>query len=507
MFTVVIPTMWKSDILLDFLKKLVLEDLVFEIILINNDHKNTPRDDILFHNKIRLVDFGKNIFVNPAWNYGVRESKTELVCIANDDVDFDLRLFSEIKNRFTDDVGSFGLHPGALELGQLPYFDGAINFTEWQAGHDLLGYGCLMFVKRSQWRDIPDELKVFCGDAFIFDRSLWLGKKNILIHNIDLKIKYATTTNSDMGTGENFSSHYLIKEGPIYEQIRSYESRANYFSPGFDTTVNYIPRKLVIDTFMFFNEIEMLEKRLEYLYDYVDYFVISESNLTHSGKSKKLNYLDVQEKYKKYKRKIIYAPFLVSRDDYDFPENVENFDIQNENWRLEKDQRNYITEIIKKFKQDCFVIISDVDEIPYRHALEFGISNMNDLGAIYFEQKMFYYNLENYVDVKWYGTILATKDVILKNDVKYVREHSWPAIFNAGCHLSYFGNVDQIINKIESFAHQEFNKDKYKDPEAIKESIENHKDLYQRDWDAMKKVNPLDIVPQDFYDVFSKIKN
>jgi len=39
----------------------------------------------------------------------------------------------------------------------------------------------------------------------------------------------------------------------------------------------------IYDYFTFFNEIDLLKIRLEYLYDYVDKFVISESNLTFSG--------------------------------------------------------------------------------------------------------------------------------------------------------------------------------------------------------------------------------
>ena len=47
----------------------------------------------------------------------------------------------------------------------------------------------------------------------------------------------------------------------------------------------------IIDAFSFFNEVDLLKLRLEYLRDVVDYFVISECNYTHSGKSKPY-YLD-----------------------------------------------------------------------------------------------------------------------------------------------------------------------------------------------------------------------
>ena len=43
---------------------------------------------------------------------------------------------------------------------------------------------------------------------------------------------------------------------------------------------------MIIDTFMFFNEKELLELRLRYLNSIVDRFVIVEANITHQGKEK-----------------------------------------------------------------------------------------------------------------------------------------------------------------------------------------------------------------------------
>ena len=46
---------------------------------------------------------------------------------------------------------------------------------------------------------------------------------------------------------------------------------------------------MIIDTFMFFNEKELLELRLKYLNSVVDCFVIVEANITHQGKEKQWN--------------------------------------------------------------------------------------------------------------------------------------------------------------------------------------------------------------------------
>ena len=44
----------------------------------------------------------------------------------------------------------------------------------------------------------------------------------------------------------------------------------------------------IYDCFQYFNEDHILDLRFNILNEYVDYFVISESNKTHQGKSKKL---------------------------------------------------------------------------------------------------------------------------------------------------------------------------------------------------------------------------
>ena len=46
----------------------------------------------------------------------------------------------------------------------------------------------------------------------------------------------------------------------------------------------------IFDCFMYFDEEMILDVRLNTLDKYVDYFIISESNFTHSGKRRDLNF-------------------------------------------------------------------------------------------------------------------------------------------------------------------------------------------------------------------------
>ena len=46
----------------------------------------------------------------------------------------------------------------------------------------------------------------------------------------------------------------------------------------------------IFDCFMYFDEETILELRLNILDQYVDYFVIVESNFTHNGETRNLNF-------------------------------------------------------------------------------------------------------------------------------------------------------------------------------------------------------------------------
>ena len=62
----------------------------------------------------------------------------------------------------------------------------------------------------------------------------------------------------------------------------------------------------VYNGFNFFNELDILELKLETLDSVVDYFVICESTKTHAGNPKELYYDENKDRYKKFHNKIIH---------------------------------------------------------------------------------------------------------------------------------------------------------------------------------------------------------
>jgi len=212
-YSVVVPTMWRAaEQFTKFLAELCNYELVGEIIIIDNDNDAEP-DDFQDHPKIKRFVPGKNIYVNPAWNLGVEVARYSRICIVNDDISFDLRLFDRLADLITPTAGVFGLCPGDPLFDHPPVTDGAIDIIPW-VGQIIHGFGCLMFLHRRNWAVIPAELKIYYGDNYIFDWQLRHGRTNYLITNLLFSTPFAITT-SDPTITEGF----LEREDIIYTEI------------------------------------------------------------------------------------------------------------------------------------------------------------------------------------------------------------------------------------------------------------------------------------------------
>lgn len=260
--------------------------------------------------------------------------------------------------------------------------------------------------------------------------------------------------------------------------------------------------KKIIDCFTFYNEFDLLLYRLCLLNDQVDHFVIVEATYTHSGNQKRLYFNDVKHLFDKFKDKIIHI--IVD----DFPYKFPNFDLKkNHHWANENHQRNCIARGLNLIKMDPhdIIIISDLDEIPDPSTLlkiregEIPV-NINAL-----EMDFYYYNLNSKIEDKWYYSKVISYEKYreLNTCCENIRKYPWRIIKNGGWHLSYFGDSKFIKNKIEQFAHQEFNNSTFTDLEHIDICIKNSTDLYKRDSNKIQKISIKDntYLPP-YYDVF-----
>src|SRR5579859_7699219 len=110
---------------------------------------------------------------------------------------------------------------------------------------------------------------------------------------------------------------------------------------------------MVYDCFTFFNELDLLEIRLNVLNSVVDKFVLVEATLTHQGKPKPLYYNENKARYSGFHDKIIHV-IVDKYPDYE----------GKSSWVLEHHQRNMIMQGLKECQPDDTILISDLDEIP-----------------------------------------------------------------------------------------------------------------------------------------------
>lgn len=170
MFTVIIPTMWKPNTFEEQLNSLCCSDYIDEIILINNKKTAKPNFTILNHTKILIVNPPENMIVNPSWNIGVRLSKNNNICLLNDDLLFDINVFSFMSN-----------HKDKILCGLSMYSqDQELNLT--QATHRIHGFGCMMFIRKDKYEYIPNSIKLFYGDDYLFEINKIKGNQNYFIN-------------------------------------------------------------------------------------------------------------------------------------------------------------------------------------------------------------------------------------------------------------------------------------------------------------------------------------
>ena len=161
-FSIVIPTLWKSNRTGKLLFDLIKCEFVDEIILIDNAGKFFEHFEGL--DKVKLVQVEENIYVNPAWNLGVKLAKNNSIALVNDDINFNPNIFGVITN---DILLEYGI------IGQSEYNYKGNNTDEpilekWNGKIRDWGWGCLIMFDKQNWMDIPDDIKIWYGDDYIF---------------------------------------------------------------------------------------------------------------------------------------------------------------------------------------------------------------------------------------------------------------------------------------------------------------------------------------------------
>ena len=235
----------------------------------------------------------------------------------------------------------------------------------------------------------------------------------------------------------------------------------------------------IIDCITFFDNNFIFDVRYNILKDFVDYFVICESNFNHKGLEKKRNFI-LKDNYDQNKIKYLFL-------NKPFPKN-------NNPWKNQAIQREYILENLNFADDEDYIFFSDPDEIPNPEILS-NFSLKKKYGIFFQDCFNYKFNLYNPFESPWEGTRVAKKKDL--NSINFMRQKIKSKNLNysflrfdkeknieifrkGGWHFNNLMTPENISIKLKTFAHIEFAHERFSSVEVIREKINNKVDLFER---------------------------
>ena len=221
---------------------------------------------------------------------------------------------------------------------------------------------------------------------------------------------------------------------------------------------------MLIDAFMFSDELDLLELRLEMLDEHVDRFVLVEAEVNHVGGSKELFFQANRDRFSKWLHKIEHV--IVTAEEAPKDENP---------WVREKYQRHAILSGLGGVPPEAIIMVSDVDEIPDMSKVRY-----DQLPAIVcaVHMWMFEYSLKYlFTGEPWIGTVITNVELMKRSGPNYFRDNRWkfPMFQYAGWHLSSFGTPMRIWRKFQTYAHAKDGHHASQTPETFEDLINRGK--------------------------------
>lgn len=207
----------------------------------------------------------------------------------------------------------------------------------------------------------------------------------------------------------------------------------------------------IYNCFPFFNELDILDIKLAQEYNYIDYFVISESTRDFMGNPKDLIFAENTSRYTQYLDKIIHI--VVD----DMPEGNDPFE-------REYHQRHSLLRISDQADDEDIFIISDTDEILREESVA-SIRNMEGIAIFDMPMFQFYMNLRQAPN-GWTACYAATNHFL--KQIAHVSKFRWDRssansvlgnagtllnVNNAGWHFTHLGGIENLKVKFNSYSH------------------------------------------------------
>jgi glycosyltransferase involved in cell wall biosynthesis len=181
MISFIIPTIWKAEEIyksIEQFKRLQIKNV--ELIIVDNTHSDFYDDDP----RIIIVKCSNNIFVNPAWNIGVKLAKNKYICLLNDDIYFNYVTVLNNFQKFIDQNPKLGLI-GFNDKSRTKNNTDTLNNNDDElilvdtTGIVPFGYGCCIFLKKEDYFDIYEDCKIFYGDTILIVSIIDMRRKRM----------------------------------------------------------------------------------------------------------------------------------------------------------------------------------------------------------------------------------------------------------------------------------------------------------------------------------------
>lgn len=232
----------------------------------------------------------------------------------------------------------------------------------------------------------------------------------------------------------------------------------------------------IYDIFVFFNELELLEMRLNILGPHVDHFVIVEAPKTFSGLPKPLYYQDNKERFAKWHNKIIHVivddvpdseaelrerlkkPNLstADRELIEFALSSPNIPKGQSHWLRDFYQKEAARRALTGLADTDICYVSDLDEIWNPDVL---IDYRSD-AVFKLKQKLYMYYLNNRSSQYWDPAYMTQYKNLKHECINHFRSNmkaSYRYVSNGGWHFTNMGGLERLKEKVVSWGHQEFN--------------------------------------------------
>lgn len=219
--SIIIPTLLKRPEFLNQLTDtLVKDEAVGEIIIIDNSTKGFEYNNP----KVRIITPEANLFVNPSWNLGAKEAKFDYLGILNDDICIPQGFCSKIIENITDSIGVIGTNGySMINKSYEPETISDNSYTLEEVSYTTFNFGVMLFLHKNSYYEIPEDLKIFYGDDYLFKMNKKHKKQNYVIENLKM-YHYGSLSSkafSDLIKKENslFKKHTLT----IWDRLFSIE--------------------------------------------------------------------------------------------------------------------------------------------------------------------------------------------------------------------------------------------------------------------------------------------